>query len=71
MTHPVALPLTALIHSKQLLNWVKQKQQQQQQQGAGGELGPDVDPSDAVGLMRYIQGVLREARAAGQLLEGT
>jgi hypothetical protein len=70
MTHPVSLPLTALIHSKQLLNWVKQKQQQQQQQGAAGAPGADVDPSDAVELMRYIQGVLQEAAAAGQLLEG-
>lgn len=76
MTYPLSLPLTALAHSKHLVNWIKQQQQQQHvaAQGAGssgssGAVGV-VDVSDVPDLMRHIQGLLQEASAAGQLLEG-
>jgi len=62
MTFPLQLPLTALAHSKHLVNWIKQQQQQQQQCG--------VDVGDVVDLMRHIRLLLHQAVAAGQLVEG-
>jgi hypothetical protein len=67
MTYPVSIPLTALAHSKHLVNWIKQ--QQQQQEGVGASVSV-LDVSDVPHLMRHIQKLLREAAAAGQLPEG-
>lgn len=70
MTYPVSLPLTALAHSKHLVNWIKQQQQQQAAEGGAATASSALDVSDAMQLMWHIQGLLREAAAKGQLLEG-
>jgi hypothetical protein len=73
MTHPVSIPLTALAHSKHLVNWIKQRQQQQQQEQEQGGVGASssvLDVSDIPQLMLHIQELLHQAAAEGQLPEG-